>query len=165
MTPDLEHLLRGAPFWRGYAASPAPSGAPYYTLLLVKLAPGAASPPAFTRSAFGNSAQGRDLLRCALPLGGGRSMVVATSHLESFCDASMDGSAQRRTQLPAALRQLDAACAGGDALYAGDLNWDDKVDGDMDTFLAPPWRDGWRALRPGEPGFTYDARANAMLMV
>lgn len=46
-------------------------------------------------------------------------------------------------------------------LRAGDLNWADNRDGELPLPLA--WRDAWRTLRPGEPGFTYNARANPML--
>ena len=168
VTPAIEALFRAAPWWRAYDASPAPGGAPYYTLLLLRrpTAGGgdAKGVPPLRRTPFANSAQGRDLLAGGLPLGGGVRLLAGTSHLESFLRADMNGSEQRKAQIKTALSALDAAHDCGNAVFAGDLNWDDGTDGDVAARLPPGWRDAWTALRPGEPGHTYDAPANAMLM-
>ena len=45
----------------------------------------------------------------------------------------------------------------------GDLNWDDREEGLIESRLSGGWRDAWTLLRPGEAGHTYDAPANGML--
>lgn len=59
VTPLIQALLQSAPWWQQYAASPAPSGAPYYTLLLIKrsAAPGLSS-SSFREVEFQNSVMG-----------------------------------------------------------------------------------------------------------
>jgi hypothetical protein len=160
VTPHIEGLFRAAAWWDDYDAAPAPMRSSYYTLLLVRrpLCVG------YNRMQFANSTQGRDLLTAELQLGGGIKMLAATSHLESFVGATADGSAERKWQLDVALEVLSRSeCA--DVLFAGDTNWNDDTGGDMSAMLPPGWHDAWLHLRPGEPGFTYDAVANAMLMV
>lgn len=44
---------------------------------------------------------------------------------------------------------------------AGDMNWEDQRDGSPP--LPGSWCDAWRALQPGKPGLTYDAKNNPML--
>ncbi|KAG2300952.1 hypothetical protein Bca52824_037424 [Brassica carinata] len=46
-------------------------------------------------------------------------------------------------------------------VFGGDINWDDKLDGKFP--LPEKWVDVWEALKPGDPGFTYDTKANPML--
>ena len=41
------------------------------------------------------------------------------------------------------------------------MNWDEISDGPFP--LLGGWQDAWPVLRPGENGWTYDARSNAML--
>lgn len=43
----------------------------------------------------------------------------------------------------------------------GDFNWGDQRDGAVP--LKAGWCDCWAASNPGQPGFTYDTRANQML--
>ncbi|XP_048552816.1 uncharacterized protein LOC125533074 [Triticum urartu] len=47
------------------------------------------------------------------------------------------------------------------AIFCGDMNWDDKIDGAFP--LSEGWVDAWAELKPGEDGWTYDTEANAML--
>lgn len=41
------------------------------------------------------------------------------------------------------------------------MNWEDKVDGPFP--LPDGWIDAWVELKPGDNGWTYDTKANAML--
>jgi hypothetical protein len=161
VTHNIEALFRASPWWRAYDASPSPGG-PYYTLLLLRKSVAGSGGGGMTRTAFANSGQGRDLLVGKLSLGGGVSMHAATTHLESYLSAAQNSRAERVAQMRTALKTLSAA--GANVVLAGDTNWDDSTDGNLDALLPPGWADVWRRLRPGEPGFTYDAVANAMLM-
>ena len=168
VTPRIESLLRAAPFWGDFDATPAPAGAPYYTLLLLRRPLRAG--PAPTRAPFGNSVQGRDLTRGGLALGGGLRLIAATAHLESYMGPGATSSAQRVEQMRESLRVLDSDVSAGafggvgNVLFCGDVNWDDDEDGDLSRLLPAGWRDAWTTLHPGQPGYTYDATANAMLM-
>jgi len=169
VTPRIEQLLRGAPWWPDFEATSAPGGAPYYTLLLLRRPLRAG--PAPSRSDFANSGQGRDLTRGGLALGGGLRLVAATAHLESYCGpGEATCSRQRVEQMRESLRVLDSEVSSGafggigNVLFAGDTNWDDAEDGDLARLLPAGWVDAWRALHPTQAGFTYDAPANAMLM-
>ena len=51
--------------------------------------------------------------------------------------------------------------AYSNAIFCGDMNWDDKVDGPFP--LPNGWVDAWVELKPGENGWTYDTEANDML--
>jgi len=159
VTPALERMLYASGSWsRDYAISPAPRDMAYYTLLAVRrpLAAGVV----FRRTPFGGSRMARDVTSAVLSLNGGQ-FVVATSHLESFMSPAETGSRQRVAQLASALSELDRG-APPDALFAGDLNWDDREDGAM--ALPAGWADAWPKLRPRDLGFTYDSTANAMLL-
>ena len=128
--------------------------------------------PRFDRLPFSDSCQGRDLavLRCG-------ALAVATSHLESFVVGTpYTGAPQRKSQLRFALQQLGGGGGGGaptEALFLGDLNWDDSpsADGPLDRLLAeakpagaaPGWKDLWVEANPGNPGLTYDPGRNGNL--
>jgi endonuclease/exonuclease/phosphatase family metal-dependent hydrolase len=164
VTPRIQTLFAAAAWWASYDVSDAPHGAPYYTLLLVRR-PLHAAPRAMTRAPFSNSCQGRDLLCATLELGGGVRLMAATSHLESYMGPGATSSAERVEQMRQALQLLThAGRAPANVVLAGDANWDDATDGDLARLLPPGWRDAWAALHPGEPGFTYDGPANAMLL-
>ena len=131
--------------------------------------------PRFDRLPFSDSCQGRDLavLRCG-------ALAVATSHLESFVVRTpYTGAPQRKSQLRFALQQLGGGGGGGggaptEALFLGDLNWDDSpsADGPLDRLLAEAkpaagaeprgWKDLWEA-NPGNPGLTYHPGRNGNL--
>jgi tyrosyl-DNA phosphodiesterase 2 len=160
VTPQLERMLRAGAWSRDYALSPSPATS-YYSLLAIRLPLGRSV--TFKRTEFRNSRQGRDVTHALLQLGGGARVCVATSHLESWLGPGDTGAAVRSAQLQAALSQL--GCAGADdVLYAGDLNWDDSEQGLLASALPSGWEDVWSALRPREPGYTYDCVANAMLV-
>jgi endonuclease/exonuclease/phosphatase family metal-dependent hydrolase len=81
------------------------------------------------------------------------------THLQSFLGPGMDGSAERPAQLEEAKEALaSSSCAA--AILMGDMNWAKK---DIGMPLGN-WLDAWTASRPGEDGFTYDARTNGMLL-
>ncbi|CAI5524568.1 unnamed protein product [Closterium sp. Naga37s-1] len=49
-----------------------------------------------------------------------------------------------------------------DVVFCGDMNWNDKRDGDVP--MPQGWVDAWQHLHPREQeGFTYDSRLNPML--
>ena len=48
------------------------------------------------------------------------------------------------------------------ALFIGDTNWDEKRDGELS--LVSGCTDAWLSLHPGEPGYTYNAKENPMLL-
>ena len=115
-----------------------------------------------------------------------REVVFTTTHLESFLTGGFmgqpyDGVAQRKSQIRQAARfctqyvrtrarhgtRIDAA------MITGDLNWDDerkrskgndeKMLEVIDSANACAWTDAWLKCRPGEEGYTYDAKLNDML--
>lgn len=84
---------------------------------------------------------------------GSDRLAVATTHLESLLD---DG--------PVRARQLDRIFSmlgdGTDAVVLGDFNFGD---GEPEEARIPPsYVDLWTALRPGEPGFTWDMERSPM---
>lgn len=77
----------------------------------------------------------------------GRTLAVATVHLESFLE---DGP-RRAKQLDDTFPMLDE---GDDAVLLGDFNFGD---GEAETeHLDKRFADVWRALKPDDPGFTWD---------
>ena len=47
-------------------------------------------------------------------------------------------------------------------VHTGDMNWTDSRDGSVP--LLPGWQDAWVTTHPGDPGYTYDTKANPMLV-
>ena len=115
-----------------------------------------------------------------------REVLFTTTHLESFLAGGFmgqpyDGVAQRKAQIRQAARfctqyvqtrarhgtRIDAA------VITGDLNWDDerkRSKGNDEKMLEvigsdsnDAWTDAWLKCRPGEEGYTYDAKLNDML--
>jgi tyrosyl-DNA phosphodiesterase 2 len=159
-TPQIEHLLSRAPWWRQYDVSEAPEESSYFTLMGVRRG---SSSACFVRTSFGNSRQGRDLLRVELDLGFGCKLLAGTSHLESFTGKRSTGSGERVEQLRLALGDLEA-CRCPNVIFAGDLNWSDDTDGDMARMLPTGWSDAWPTLNAGQLGNTFDCAANQMLL-
>jgi tyrosyl-DNA phosphodiesterase 2 len=111
---------------------------------------------------FSNSIMGRELCIADIRTGKITSLVVATTHLESPCLAPPKWdqmySKERVTQ---AKKSLGVLGLYRNAIFCGDMNWDDKGDG---PFPMPDgWIDAWVELKPGEDGWTYDTKANRML--
>ena len=113
-----------------------------------------------------------------------REVLFTTTHLESFLQGGhmgqpYDGVPQRKAQVRQAAQfcteytqkrarhgtRIDAA------IITGDLNWDDerkRSTGNDEKMLevidsAHTWTDAWLHCRPGEDGYTYDAKLNDML--
>lgn len=128
--------------------------------------------------------QGRSLLSTrvrlppspAAPALPGLVLTVGTAHLESPCVDPRTGkfslfSQPRQEQLRSALQSLTAAAgASGAAVLAGDMNWNDR-EGDGPVAQAfprgtpAPWADVWAALRPADPGYTYDKQLNPSVRI
>ncbi|XBI03501.1 hypothetical protein VPH35_131908 [Triticum aestivum] len=58
-----------------------------------------------------------------------------------------------------------ASCSSHNAVLAGDMNWDEDLDGPFPIAAGSGWVDAWRELRgdDGAGGWTYDSVANPML--
>lgn len=116
---------------------------------------------------FPKSQQGRGLSLCRIRLGA-ESVVVGTSHIESCAEMSAERKNQIRSVLNEAIDPRD------NAVFLGDINWLDAVDGDMREFLASEcipvsgnWRDAWFELDEKPPqldpkGYTYDRALNSL---
>ena len=128
------------------------------------------------------SFMGRGLLSCEVQMSPTFWLSVGTVHLESYNDRTMTGSRERPIQLSQATLELSNSlsrtteaeqCGAVRAcILIGDFNWKDpgkraKNDGDALTFVRPAtpnaWRDAWREVKKGDPGFTYDGKRNGML--
>ncbi|MEZ4428383.1 MAG: endonuclease/exonuclease/phosphatase family protein [Nannocystaceae bacterium] len=87
---------------------------------------------------------------------GGVELTVVTTHLESFLE---DGPTRAR-QLDQIFERLQLE---DDATLLGDLNFGD---GEPEEARVPAeYVDLWRALRPDEPGFTWDIERSEMARV
>ncbi|KAG6776795.1 hypothetical protein POTOM_016583 [Populus tomentosa] len=116
----------------------------------------------FSTKPFMNSIMGRELCIAELEVPGKKSLVVATSHLESPCPAPPKWdqmfSKERVDQAKEAINLLKK---NSNVIFCGDMNWDDKLDG---QFPFPDgWVDAWVELKPGDNGWTYDTKSNQML--
>lgn len=84
----------------------------------------------------------------------GRSMAVATTHMESLLE---DG--------PVRAKQLDAIFPlvkdADDGVVLGDFNFGDAEQPDT-SHLDKAYVDLWLALKPGDPGFTWNMEASDM---
>lgn len=103
---------------------------------------------------------GRQL--CVSEVEAGKSLVVATSHLESPCPAPPKWdqmySKERIEQAREAVAFLKKY---RNVIFCGDMNWDDKLDGQFP--LPEGWIDAWLKLKSGDNGWTYDTKSNQML--
>ena len=163
VTPPVAAALRGcAILQRRYAVSPNDVGR-YGCLILSKRALG--------EVAFGEVAlptrMGRTLVTAVVAMegGGGGLYCVATVHLESLSSAPT-----RREQLVAAelaLRPYRAAVLCGDFNFDSTRNFNEGG-GELENavlgeVLGPAWIDAWAALRPSEPGYTFDSVRNGVI--
>lgn len=116
---------------------------------------------------YGNSIQGRGLMYIRT-----RALLLATTHLESYCGPQYTGASERETQIIEATKfcqeQLDMNESTLElAIIAGDLNWDDErkqkrgdrpQNQNLLSLLDPRWKDA------GKPfDYTYDSKENPML--
>lgn len=105
---------------------------------------------------------GRELCKAEITLPDGKTLVLATTHLESPCPApptwNQMYSKERVAQAQQSINLLETS---SNIIFAGDMNWDDKTDGRFP--LTTSWTDTWTQLRPDEEGYTYDTKLNPML--
>ncbi|KDP20734.1 hypothetical protein JCGZ_21205 [Jatropha curcas] len=160
VTSSIYHIFRQSSWWRGYHCSVKNEMAiqrPYFCMQLSKL-----PVKSFSCRPFNNSIMGRELCIAELEVQPNNPLVVATSHLESPCPAPPTWdqmfSKERVYQAKEAINLLKT---NPNVIFAGDMNWDDKLDGQFP--LPDGWVDAWTELKPGCNGWTYDTRSNQML--
>ncbi|KAJ0964751.1 hypothetical protein J5N97_025889 [Dioscorea zingiberensis] len=107
----------------------------------------------FMSKPFLKSSMGREICAAEIDVGSNKTLVVATSHLESL----PPNSEKRVFQAKEALRFLEQF---PNVIFGGDMNWDEYTDDDFP--LGGDWTDAWAKLK-GEPGWTYDTKSNTML--
>ena len=158
VTPQALFVLRAQPWWDAYVVGPKPPLQEYFSMMLFKRV---VRSEVLKRDqyAFRNSQMGRYLdvvshMRCPSSRA---TFALGTSHLESYISASRTSARERAVQMSECFSWLNQH---ENAIFMGDTNWDDK---DGAVPLPDGWRDAWLEARPGDPGFTYDARKNAML--
>lgn len=160
VTPDIYEIFRQSSWWKVYRCSVSnemANSSPYFCMLLSKL-----PVKYFSCKPFSNTIMGRELCVAEVEVQKGKSLVVATSHLESPCPAPPKWdqmySKERVEQAKEAVNLLKK---NPNVVFGGDMNWDDKLDGPLP--LSDGWVDVWAELRPGENGWTYDTKSNQML--
>ena len=158
VTPQSMFALRAQEWWDGYVVGPKPPLQEYFSMMLFKRELGGELVRR-DQHAFRNSQMGRYLdvvsyMRCPHS---GVNFAVGSSHLESYINANRTSANERRVQIAECFSHLNKH---PNAIFMGDTNWDDK-DGAVKT--PEGWRDAWLELRPDDPGYTYDAKKNAML--
>jgi tyrosyl-DNA phosphodiesterase 2 len=127
---------------------------------------------------FSTTIMERGLLFCQATLKQSKTLVLfTTTHLESFLQhgPSHDGARQRQGQLLQSKTFcddfLDRQTSGHTqqssvAILTGDFNWDDErkrssgIDKPLLTEVIQDesWSDVWLQTRPGQEGYTYDAK-------
>ncbi|GFP90174.1 tyrosyl-dna phosphodiesterase 2 [Phtheirospermum japonicum] len=160
VTPSFYELFTRSRWWKGYCCSiPDETAFPggYFCMQLCKL-----PVKSYSSKPFHNSIMGRKLCIAEIEMQPDTAITVATSHLESPCPGPPKWdqmfSKERVVQANEAVQFLDK---NQNAIFCGDMNWDDKLDGPFP--LPDGWADAWTELRPGEVGFTYDTKSNKML--
>ncbi|KAK9155680.1 hypothetical protein Sjap_003160 [Stephania japonica] len=160
VTPNIYGIFEQSDWWKTYRCSVSNVMAntrPYFCMQLSKL-----PVKSLSCKPFGNSVMGRELCVAEIEVDMGKTLVVATTHLESPCPAPPTWdqmySKERVAQAKEAVSVLNRS---PNIIFAGDMNWDDAKDGQFP--LLDGWTDAWTELRPGERGYTYDTKTNQML--
>ena len=152
VTAPFLHALLAEPWVRErYWLSEGPGAVtvtPYGQVLLSRLPFASLCQRAFPRD--------KRVIAGELALEGG-SLWVATHHLMSNRAAS--GRGTRAAQVQALIEWTRSL--GTDVVLAGDFNFGDG-EPEGDTFTQAGFVDAWPALRPTEPGETYDPSRNAL---
>ena len=105
---------------------------------------------------------GRELCIADISTGLTTNLIVATTHLESPCPGPPKWdqmyTKERVSQAKETIQILDSS---KNVVFCGDMNWDEKLDGEFPALTT--WVDAWAQLKPGEEGWTYDTKSNAMI--
>lgn len=160
VTPNIYDIFQKSAWWKKYRCSvPYERAATevYFCIQLAKL-----PVKSFICRPFSYTAMGRELCITEIETNSNKSLVIATSHLESPCPGPPTWdqmfSKERVNQAKEAVSFLQKY---PNAVFCGDMNWDDKLDGQFP--FVEGWFDAWEKLRPGEIGWTYDTKSNKML--
>ncbi|PWA96382.1 endonuclease/exonuclease/phosphatase family protein [Artemisia annua] len=160
VTPNIYAIFQRANWWKSYKCSLSFDKAMtrrYFCMQLSKL-----PVKSFGCKQFSYSGMGRELCIAEVSTQGGIPLVVATSHLESPCPGPPTWDQMySKERVKQANEALDFLKKNPNAIFCGDMNWDDKLDGEFP--LPDGWFDAWTALKPKEIGWTYDTKANPML--
>lgn len=145
---------------------------PYFVLVISKLQ---FRKPGLTHD-FINSGMGRSL-RIEYLKYKDIPITAASTHLESPVGPWIQGgredmfSPQRKAQMRQSFQVIGekSITVGDFCIFGGDMNWNDVLkrkrnDGLLP--LPPGWKDCWLEdpTHKGDPGYTYDAKSNAMLL-
>ncbi|XP_022724202.1 uncharacterized protein LOC111280923 isoform X4 [Durio zibethinus] len=160
VTPIIYDIFRRSNWWKIYRCSVSDDMAGsrgYFCMQLSKL-----PVKSFTCKPFENSIMGRELCMTEVEVLGDKTLVVATSHLESPCPAPPKWDQMfSKERVEQAKETINILHDKPNVIFGGDMNWDDKLDGQFP--LPEGWIDAWRELRPAEDGWTYDTKSNQML--
>ena len=158
VTPQTVSVLRAQPWFDDYVMGPAPHLQDYFSMMMFKR--GVKSELVKReKHVFRNSQMGRylDVTSYMRDPHSGAHLAVGTSHLESYINSTRTSANERRVQIQECFSVMNKH---PNAVFMGDTNWDDK---DGDVPMPSDWCDAWLDKRPGDPGFTYDAKTNDML--
>ncbi|PWA49291.1 endonuclease/exonuclease/phosphatase family protein [Artemisia annua] len=160
VTPDIYAIFQRTNWWKSYKCSLSLDKAmtrAYFCMQLSKL-----PVKSFGCKQFSYSAMGRELCIAEVSTQGDTPLVVATSHLESPCPGPPKWDQMySKERVKQANEAVDFLKKNPNAIFCGDMNWDDKLDGEFP--LPDGWIDAWTELKPKEIGWTYDTKANPML--
>jgi endonuclease/exonuclease/phosphatase family metal-dependent hydrolase len=104
--------------------------------------------------------QGRTVLISQIELGGGERLALATTHMESFLEDGPIRARQLDEIFAELARERDDPRVSATVL-AGDLNFGEGEQPDT-AHIDAAFVDLWTALRPDEPGYTWDIEHSEM---
>ncbi|KAL8130157.1 hypothetical protein V2J09_019312 [Rumex salicifolius] len=161
VTPEIYCIFQNSSWWRLYQyCSVSPKMAyskPYFCMLLAKL-----PVESFNHTPFSNTKMGRELCIAEVKVNPDKSLMVATTHLESPCPGPPKWDQMySKERVAQANESVNLLMEYPNVVFGGDMNWDDKLDGHFP--LPKGWVDAWLNLKPNEKGYTYDTKSNKML--
>jgi tyrosyl-DNA phosphodiesterase 2 len=158
VTPQAMFVLRAQTWWDQYIIGPPPALQQYFSMMMFKRTVSSAVIRR-EKHEFRNSIMGRylDIVSYMRDPVSKANFALGTSHLESYINARQTSAEERRVQIAECFSWLNKY---PNAIFMGDTNWDDK---DGTVPMPDGWRDAWLETRPEDPGYTYDAKRNAML--
>ncbi|KAJ3674804.1 hypothetical protein LUZ60_005420 [Juncus effusus] len=176
VTPNIYTLFQNSSWWKDYQCSVSRQLAlerPYFCMLMSKL-----QVKSFKTTPFPNSIMGRELITAQIISPNSKTLILATTHLESPCPAppswnqmySKERIEQAKLSLNLLERETETPSNNNNIIFAGDMNWDDKSDGPFPLNNKnngnngnDEWFDVWAKRRNNEEGFSYDTKMNEML--